>query len=97
MGRLRGRVNNRSQVTPVRFENLIHRRGIANVDLVMLIRRHICQQLIPRSPSRRFLAEKALPHVVVDPYNHVAVPGKTLDRFGADQPGRAGDENGTRF
>ena len=81
---LRGGVHNRPQATPVRFENFIHRRGIADVDLVMLICGHTRQQLIARFPSGRFLAEKSFPHVVVDPHDRTAIPGKTPDRFRTD-------------
>ena len=66
------------QLAPVRFENFVHRRGVADVDFVMLIGRHVRQQLIARLPRRRFLAEKSLPHVVVDPDDAQPSPAKRL-------------------
>ena len=79
------------------FENVVHCPGVANVDLVMLIVSHPGQQFIARFPSRRFLAEKPLPHVVIDPNNRAVFGCKMPDCFRANQPGRAGNENSARF
>ena len=71
------------------LEDFVHRRRIADVDLVMLIARQTRPQLIPCFSSRGFFAKKLLAHVVVDPDHPLAIAGKAPDRFRADQAGRA--------
>ena len=95
--RLRRAVHNRRQAPAVLLEKSIHGGGIADVDLVMLIVRHVRQQLVARPAGGGFLSEKPLPHVVVDSDNRAAIRREAPNRFRANQSRGTRNQNGARL
>ncbi len=95
--RLGRSVNDRGQFAPVGFEDFVYRTGIANVDLMMLVRRQARLERVARLAGGCFLAEEARPHVVIEPDDAAAIGRETFDRLRADQSSRAGNKNGARF
>ena len=68
-------------------EQFADRSTVADVDVVMFVTTHVRDQLIARLLRGSFRAKKLCTHIVVDPNDARAVPGKSLDRFRSDQSG----------
>ena len=87
MRRLRGGVNDDSDVGVEFGEDLIDERLIADVDIEVLV---VCDcrfEIRTTLLGRSVFTEEVLAHVVVDADDFVAATGKQTHRLGPDEPG----------
>jgi hypothetical protein len=91
--RLRRGVDHDRDVTGVPLEDLPQRVPVPDVHPVMGVRRPEVRGELLDVPRRRSLGpEELLPHVVVDPHDLQAEPGKMPDRLGADETTRSSNQ-----